>query len=117
MIMKNRNLIIAFFFFFALAAARLFVRNALEHDPAYQKNWWVIAFAEPGNPSRHDFLIGNYSDHETFRYRVIENGKVGLENTVAVAPGTEKTVALPEALEAAVIEVTAGQEKKTLYRR
>jgi hypothetical protein len=114
--MRNIHLIAAFFLLFALATGALFAQNAKEHDPVSGKDWWVIAFAEPSRQTSHDFIIRNYSSQQAFHYRIFRNGQVVREEILSLLPGEERLVDLLEE-NGDLIEVTAGNKKKSLYRR
>ncbi len=115
--MSPRVLLSIFFLLFALGSVVLFWQNDKEHDPAYQKDWWLIAFQEPQVPESLNFRIENYSQTEDFSYRILQDTTVIQEASLSLSPGETKEIEVAPRAAAITVEVLHGDEKKSIYRK
>lgn len=120
---SEKTLVIVFCALFATSALFLFWKNDHELDPNLGKNWWTLSFAAPEDPKSLFFTIENHTTGSTFSYdlsyRSTPDKEISYQESVIVAPGETKTItpdiAAPENTRTS-ITVTAGAEKKTIYR-
>jgi len=115
----EKYLVLLFLVLFFTSAWFLFWKNERELDSNFEKSWWTLSFIEPQSKESLDFRVDNSSNHTTFYYRIL-NGKTVLKSESfevargerrSIVPGLSKTRDVRTTL-----EVTAGTEKKSLYR-
>jgi len=115
---QNKLILIALLFFF-VSVTLLFWKNDRGLNPDLGKNWWTLSFVSPNQNEKLDFLIENHSDKNEFSYEV-RVGKELIMKNVFIAKSKEKTtVRIPSIKpqsERVQITVTAGTEKKEIYR-
>lgn len=120
--MQHKTLIAFSLIFFALSAVFLFWQNERELDPDQGKNWWILSFALPQDPSSLSFMVENHSDQTAFRYEIIVNKEIRLQDTFSVNRGETLTVTPPLSAktgERTSITVSSDKDKdrKEIYRQ
>jgi hypothetical protein len=91
--------------------------NETQQQSPTSQNWWVAYFSNPKDESLN-FVIENNSDGTGFHYE-ISDGENGLEEVdVEIAKGAKKEIFLNENIvsEKIIIRVSAGNEKRELYK-
>lgn len=117
--MSQKHLILISLALFAAGAAFLFWQNERELDPDRGKDWWTLSFAIPSSPGSLAFTVENHSDQTDFRYEIIVDRQTLSEETFELKRGATTTIAPelgahPDARTS--VTVTAGMEKKEIYR-
>jgi hypothetical protein len=117
--MAQKSLLILFIIFFATSALFLFWQNDRELDPDQGKNWWTLSLTSPEQEASLGFVIENHSNQTNFQYEIFVGRDMILQDTL-VAKSGEKTSVTPPSIakqtERVKITVTAGNEKKEIYR-
>ncbi len=118
---SEKSLIIAFCFLFTISATFLFWQNKRELDPNIEKSWWTLSFAQPENGESLNFIIENHTTLREFYYEIQSktDRTIFSKETVLVAPGETKIITptfTPPSPIRTTISVTAGTEKKEIYR-
>lgn len=117
--MSQKTLLIVSIFFFVTSTLFLFLQNDRELDPDQGKNWWTLSFSVPEQVESLGFIIENHSNQTHFSYEITV-GKEIISKEIFTAKQGEKTTVMPPSIikqnERVKIAVTAGTEKKEIYR-
>lgn len=117
--MTHKRLLTVSIFLFALSALFLFWQSDRELDPDQGKNWWTLSFALPKQEESLNFDIENHSDQSDFSYEVSVGKEIISKETFVAKRGERTTILVPsikKQIERVKITVTAGTEKKEIYR-
>ncbi len=87
-----------------------------QQSPASQ-NWWVVYFSDPKNESLN-FVIENNSNETNFHYDILSGENKSKEADIEIAKGTKKDIPVGDIASNGkiIIQVTAGNEKKEIYK-
>jgi hypothetical protein len=124
----QKKLIIFIVALFILSSAYLLAIGNKFNDLNFGKDWWVVYFANPKD-NDWNFVIENHSDNVSFHYTIlkdkekvfegdakVENGKTDIIKP-DFASADAKALADKKAMSGKVtIEVSAGDEKKEIYK-
>jgi len=120
---SEKTIVIIFCFLFTMSATFLFWQNKRELDPAMEKAWWTLSFAQPENSESVDFIIENYTNESQFHYETsyeVTPGKVvSSGETITIVPGETKIITTSFTTSPdfrTTVTVTVGPEKKEIYR-
>ena len=91
--------------------------NETQQQSPTSQNWWVIYFSNPEDESL-DFIIENNSNETGFHYEISGGENNSEEADVEIAKDTKKEIFLNEniASEKIIIRVSAGSEKREIYK-
>ena len=118
--MSEKLLITAFILLFSISALYLFWQNDRELDPNRGKSWWTLSFSSPDETGSLAFAIENWSDTEIFEYEVTREKTSLHKESVTVKRGEKKDISPSQSAEPGIrtmVTVTAGKEKKVIYRQ
>lgn len=117
--MSQKILIAICILLFVASSTFLFWRNKDEMDPSKNKNWWTLSFEDPKDQTSLDFTVKNYSDNTTFQYELVSERQTLVRDTFELRRGETKTITpIVEPIQQSrtLITITAGNEKKEIYR-
>lgn len=115
--MQQKKIIVFIIVLFIAGSAWLFHASSKLTDPNAGKNWWTISFSNP-NSKNLNFTIENHSDQTNFHWEtLVQNQKIN-EGDVQIKKGASQNVTLGENLGSGkvIIDITAGSEKKEIYK-
>ena len=118
--MSEKLLITAFVLLFSVSALYLFWQNDRELDPNRDKSWWTLSFSSPAETASLAFSIENWSNQEIFEYEISQEKASLHKESVTVKRGEKKDISPAQSAEPGsrtAITVTAGKEKKVIYRQ
>jgi len=91
--------------------------NETQQQSPTSQNWWVVYFSNPKDESL-DFIIENNSNETGFHYEISDGENSPEKADVEIAKGAKKEIFLNEniASEKIIIRVSAGSEKREIYK-
>lgn len=115
--MQQKKIILFLIVLFIASSAWLFHASDKLTDPNAGKNWWALSFNEPTSQNL-DFTIENHSDQTVFHWEVLQNNQKIKEGDEKIDKGASLNVTPDENLSTGkiTINVTAGEEKKEIYK-
>ncbi len=115
--MSNKIIIYATLTFLLVSFVFLSAVEMKQADPN-TKNIWMLYFIDPKSASL-DFMIDNHSAQTDFHFEILaDKTRVG-EGDISIPNGATKTVPITisdSANKKIVIDVTAGNAKKEIYK-
>jgi len=115
--MQQKKIILFLIILFIAGSAWLFYASDKLTDPNTGKNWWAISFVDPTGKGL-SFIIENHSDQNNFHWEVLSNNKKVRAGDETIGKGASQKVTLDGNSEPGkiIIDVTAGNEKKEIYK-
>ena len=115
--MQQKKIILFLIILFILASAWLSYASYKFVDPNVGKNWWVINFTQPTSTNL-DFTIENHSDQTDFHWEVLQNNQILQQGEAQIKKSANENIT-PEGNFSKgkfVIDVTAGSDKREIYK-
>jgi hypothetical protein len=116
--MSHRNIILTTILLLVISFMSLSFVEWRAMDPDTDKNWWVLAFADP-HGSKTDFIIENHSDSTRFSYEILADSTKVQDSTVEISKGETKTISTNHEVtdqKITIIVQTSEGDKKEIYK-
>jgi hypothetical protein len=115
--MQQKKLILFIIILFIISSAYLLAVGLKFESLNFGQNWWTVYFASPKS-NDFNFVIENHSDSTNFHWIILTDKEKIKEGDVKVESGKMENIK-PAGINATgkvIIEVSAGDEKKEIYK-
>lgn len=114
--MYNKSIILSLLIFLLFSLGFL-AYTETQQQSATNQNWWIVYFENPKNGNL-SFIIENNSNKTSFHYETSDGENSLEEADVEIVKGAKKEIFLNEniASEKIIIRVSAGSEKREIYK-
>lgn len=130
--LNQKMVVYVLFLMLIVSSVYLFQKEQAEENLDYQKNWWVVSFADAQDSSL-DFTLENHSPNSEFRWEIASGEAVLGSGKIVLPPGGQKTILFNKKTDEPVkssalkspslpqnkkitVKVITGEETKEIYK-